>query len=66
MKTVETLLPIDEAPLLTYRRLSGRSSERLMNFSAAVLEDGWNRIVDNDQPPAASARLGSSLYPTEN
>jgi hypothetical protein len=66
MKTVETLHPIYEAQLLTYRKLSGRSSERLMNFSAAVLKDGWKRIVDNDQPPSASARLGSSLYPTEN
>lgn len=45
LKTVEKLLPIHEAQLLTYLRLSGKRIGLLLNFNAAVLRDGIKRMV---------------------
>ncbi len=45
LKTVERLLPIHEAQLLTYLKLSGIRTGLLMNFNAAVLKDGIRRRV---------------------
>ena len=44
IKTVERLLPIHEAQLITYLRLSGVSVGLLMNFNTAVLKEGLRRI----------------------
>ena len=46
LKTVETLLPIHEAQLLTYLKLSGIRTGLLMNFNVAVLKDGIKRMVN--------------------
>ena len=45
IKAAEKLLPIHEAQLLTYLRLSGIPVGLLMNFNAAVLKDGLRRMV---------------------
>jgi len=45
LKTVERLLPIHEAQLLTYLKLSGLKTGLLLNFNAAVLKDGIKRLV---------------------
>jgi GxxExxY protein len=45
IKSVEQLLPIHEAQLLTYLRLSGRKIGLLMNFNTVVLKDGIRRFV---------------------
>jgi GxxExxY protein len=45
LKTVESLLPIHEAQLLTYLKLSGLKTGLLLNFNAAVLKDGIKRMV---------------------
>ena len=45
LKTVESLLPIHEAQLLTYLKLSGIKTGLLMNFNVAVLKDGIKRMV---------------------
>ena len=45
LKTVERLLPIHEAQLLTYLRLSGIKRGLLLNFHSAVLRDGIKRMV---------------------
>jgi len=45
LKTVEALLPIHEAQLLTYLKLSGIKKGLLMNFNVAVLKDGIKRMV---------------------
>jgi len=45
LKTVERLLPVHEAQLLTYLKLSGIPTGLLLNFSAAVLRDGLRRLV---------------------
>jgi GxxExxY protein len=45
LKTVERLLPIHRAQLLTYLKLGGYQTGLLLNFSSAVLKDGIKRIV---------------------
>src|SRR5665213_478443 len=45
LKTVEKLLPIHEAQLLTYLRLSSRPTGLLLNFNSPVLRDGIKRMV---------------------
>ena len=44
IKTVERLLPIHEAQLITYLRLSGLRVGLLMNFNTAILKEGLRRI----------------------
>jgi GxxExxY protein len=61
LKTVDKLLPIHEAQLLTYLKLSGHQLGLLMNFNVPVLKDGLKRIVNNYQPTSASPRLGGSI-----
>jgi GxxExxY protein len=56
LKTVESLLPIHEAQLLTYLKLSGLSLGLLVNFNVPVLKSGIKRIVNNFQD-SASPRL---------
>lgn len=43
LKAVETLLPIHEAQLLTYLRLTGCHVGLLINFNVPVLKDGIKR-----------------------
>ncbi len=45
LKAVERLLPIHEAQLLTYMKLSGIHKGLLMNFNVSVLKDGVKRFV---------------------
>jgi len=45
IKSVDHLLPIHEAQLLTYLRLSGMKVGLLMNFNCVVLKDGLRRFV---------------------
>jgi GxxExxY protein len=44
IKTVEKLLPIHQAQLLTYLRLSGLRTGLLINFSVPVLKNGIKRM----------------------
>jgi GxxExxY protein len=45
LKTVERLMPIHEAQMLTYLKLSGIRTGLLLNFNIAVLKDGLRRLV---------------------
>ena len=45
-KTVEVLLPVHEAQLLSYLKLTGLSVGLLINFHVPVLKDGLKRIVN--------------------
>jgi GxxExxY protein len=45
VKSVETILPVHQAQLLTYLRLSGISNGLLLNFYSAVLRDGIRRVT---------------------
>ena len=44
LKAVEALLPIHEAQLLTYLKLSGIATGLLMNFNVPVLRNGLRRM----------------------
>ena len=51
IKAVEKLLPIHEAQLLSYLRLTKKRVGLLMNFHVPVLKNGLKRIV-NEFPDA--------------
>jgi GxxExxY protein len=55
VKSVEKLVPIHEAQLLTYLKLSGNKVGLLMNFNVLHMKDGIKRIV-NKLDPSASLR----------
>jgi GxxExxY protein len=57
LKTVEQLLPVHSAQLLTYLKLSGKPVGLLMNFNEAVLRKGLRRLVHDFSEPR---RLGVS------
>lgn len=46
LKTVDALLPIHEAQLLSYLRLSNTRKGLLMNFHSVRLRDGVRRLVN--------------------
>ena len=46
LKSVEKLLPIHEAQLLTYLKLSGTRIGLLINFNVSKLRDGLKRMVN--------------------
>ena len=45
LKAVDKLLPIHDAQLLTYLRLSNLSTGLLLNFNVPVLKDGLKRMM---------------------
>ena len=45
LKSVETLLPVHRAQLLTYLRLTGREVGLLLNFNVTSLRQGIVRIA---------------------
>ena len=45
LKAVESLIPVHEAQLLTYMKLTGIRVGMLMNFNVPVLKDGIKRMV---------------------
>ena len=49
LKAVEKLLPIHQAQLLTYLKLTGIKLGLLINFNVPVLKDGIKRIVNKLQ-----------------
>jgi GxxExxY protein len=57
LKTVEDLLPIHEAQLLTYLKLSGLTLGLLINFNVPLLKDGIKRIANNFIDSSAPQRL---------
>jgi hypothetical protein len=54
LKSVDRLLPIHEAQLLTYLRLSGKRVGLLLNFNQPTLTKGLKRLVHNYEAPSAS------------
>ena len=46
-KTVEHILPIHEAQLLTYLRMKGCHLGYLLNWNVPVMKDGIRRMVNN-------------------
>jgi GxxExxY protein len=56
-KTVENLLPIHQAQLLTYLKLSGCKIGFLLNWNVRLMKDGIRRVVYN--------LAGPTPYPTK-
>ena len=50
LKSVESLLPIHKAQVLSYLKLSGLSLGLLINFNVEALRHGIQRVVNNFQP----------------
>lgn len=61
LKAVEALLPVHEAQLLTYLKLSGVSVGLLVNFHVPVLRRGIKRLVNRFPDRSAPPRLGGEL-----
>jgi GxxExxY protein len=55
LKAAEVMLPVFEAQLLSYLKLSKKSLGLLINFKVAHLRDGVKRIVNRFDSSAASA-----------
>ncbi len=47
LKTVEKILPIHEAQILTYMKLSEITLGLIINFNVPILKNGIKRIVNN-------------------
>ena len=47
IKAVEDILPIHQAQLLTYLRLSGKKLGLILNFHVALMKDGIVRMVND-------------------
>ena len=45
LKTVDTLLPVHMAQLITYLKLTGHRLGLLINFNVPLLKDGIHRVV---------------------
>jgi GxxExxY protein len=45
IKTVENILPVHEAQLITYLKLSGHRLGLIINFNSALIKDGIKRIA---------------------
>jgi GxxExxY protein len=45
LKSIEKLLPIHEAQLLSYLKLSGKRTGLLVNFNERILKNGIKRMV---------------------
>lgn len=45
VKAVDALVPVHEAQLLTYLKLSGRRLGFLINFNVALLKQGMKRMI---------------------
>jgi GxxExxY protein len=52
LKTVERLLPVHEAQMLTYMKLSGLCVGLLLNFNTPTLKDGLRRMRLRPAVPA--------------
>ncbi len=45
LKTVETILPIHKAQLITYLKLADKRVGFLINFNVALMKNGFQRII---------------------
>ena len=59
LKAIEKILPIHQAQLLTYLRFAGCRVGLLLNFNAALMKDGIQRMV-YDPPPERADPSGYS------
>ena len=60
LKSVDVVLPIHKAQLLSYLRLSRRQVGLLINFNTPQLKQGIHRVVNSHKSNSASPALSSS------
>jgi GxxExxY protein len=65
LKSVEVLLPIHEAQLLTYLRIASRELGLLINFDVPVLKQGVRRRVRSLEPRRSWTRPGKEHLPLD-
>lgn len=54
VKTVDRLMPIHDAQILSYLRLSGRPLGLIINFNVRTLKNGVRRFVNSSHLPVMS------------
>jgi GxxExxY protein len=59
VKSVERLMPIHEAQLITYLRLTGLPVGLLLNFNTSVLKNGIRRLVHSHRLIVNLLQIGS-------
>ncbi len=59
-KTVESLLPIHEAQILTYLKLSGKKLGFLLNWNVPLMKTGIKRMVHDPKAIGLSRRAAMS------
>ena len=59
LKTVDRLLPVHTAQLLTYLKLSGKTVGRLLNFNEPVMRKGLKRLVNHYAESGEVARTSA-------
>lgn len=47
LKAIEIILPVHEAQLISYLKLSNKKLGYLINFNTPLLKDGFKRFVNN-------------------
>lgn len=47
IKSVDSLLPVHQAQLISYLKLSNKKLGFLINFNVPLLKDGFHRFVNN-------------------
>ncbi len=64
LKVVEKILPIHEAQLLTYLKLSNLQLGLLINFNVRILKDGIRRFANNFSESSSASSAISAVQPT--
>jgi GxxExxY protein len=64
LKTVEKILPVHEAQMLTYLRLSGLERGLLLNFNCVPLKAGIRRLNKSKFSPVSRVSPASPLSPS--
>ena len=47
LKAVDILLPVHDAQIISYLKLTNKKLEFLINFNVPLLKEGFNRFVNN-------------------
>jgi GxxExxY protein len=63
LKAVEKILPIHEAQLLTYLKLSNLQLGLLINFNVRILKDGIRRFANNFSESSSASSAISAVQP---
>ena len=47
LKTVDDILPVHEAQIISYLKMTGKKLGFLINFNVPLMKEGFNRYVNN-------------------